>query len=93
MDEDQIKKIDHLYSRSSLWISNLKSKLPGESLGRFEYRKLLEKNLIKYYDFGAKTSIILAKKISDHYFLGVEYYDENILDLVIKDLTDKLKNN
>ncbi len=93
MEEVLIDKINRIYSKPSLWFDDLNFKLPGESIERLQYRNIIKQNLIKFYKFSVKTAMVLAKKISDHYFLRTEYHDENTLDLLIKDLINKLKNN
>ncbi len=86
-----ISRINKYYGGGEVQNVDLQTKLPEESLGRYEYRKKLSKIIKKYYEVKSITAELIAKQISDQYFLGTKYLRDNDLDAIIKDISNKMK--
>lgn len=80
------QQLDQYYLRKNP--PSLKEQLKEESVGRFQYRKKVEE-LLKKLQF--KSFSILAKLITDRFFLGTVYSRDNQLKELIYDLGDYLE--
>lgn len=85
-----VSKINKYYGVGEVQTIDLQTKLPEESVGRYIYRKKLSVIIKKHYKVKDITAELIAKQISDQYFLGTKYLRDNDLDAIIKDISNKM---